>query len=203
MMDAMSLTSLIPAVAILISGILVCGYGYRFFRLSVTLIGAVIGYALGILTATTVLAAISPVFYWIIVAVFTIGIGSVSFAFYRKAIILICTVGVGYWFTNDYAEPTLRNWLIGLGIGLVAGFAAFFLQKAAIILVTAVAGSRMVVTAVLPYVFMLPLLPSLSRKAGEFVFKDVDIPPEVFVPGVLTIVIAAFGFYKQIKENKK
>ena len=70
-------------------------------------------------------------------------------------------------------------------------------------LVTAVAGARMIVTAALPYIFMFPLLPVISKKAGEFVFKDVDIPPEVFVPGVLTILIAAFGFAKQLKEDKK
>ena len=202
-MDLMSLSGMIPSVAMLIGGILVCGYGYRFFRLSVTLVGAAIGYALGVLTATTVFTSVSPAFYWVIIGVFTIGIGSVSFAFYEKAIIILCTIGVGYWFVNEYAEPTLRNWAIGLGIGLVVGLAAFFLQKAAIMLVTSVAGARMIVTAALPYIFILPMLPTVSRKAGEFVFKDVDIPPEVFVPGVLTIVIAAFGFAKQLKEDKK
>lgn len=202
-MDLMNLSGMIPSIAMLIGGILVCGYGYRFFRLSVTLVGAAIGYSLGVLTATTVFTSVSPTLYWIIVGVFTIGIASVSFAFYEKAIIILCTIGVGYWFVNEYADPSIRNWAIGLGIGFVVGLAAFFLQKAAIMLVTAAAGAKMIVTAALPYIFMLPMLPALSRKAGEFVFKDVDIPPEVLVPGILTILIAAFGFSKQMKDDKK
>ncbi|MCR5527875.1 MAG: TMEM198/TM7SF3 family protein [Saccharofermentans sp.] len=202
-MDLMSLSGFLPSIFMLIAGILVCGYGYRFFRLSVTLVGASIGFSLGVMIATTILASLSPVFHWIIVGVFTIGIGSVAFAFYQKAIILICTIGVGYWFVNDYAEPSVRNWAIGLGIGLVVGFAAFFLQKAAIMLVTSVAGAKMITTAALPYIFMFPMLPVLSKRAGEFVFRDVSLPPEVFVPGVLTIIIAAFGFSKQLKDDKK
>ena len=94
-MDLMNLSGMIPSIAMLIGGILVCGYGYRFFRLSVTLVGAAIGYSLGVLTVTSVFTAVSPALYWTIIGIFTIGIGSVSFAFYEKAIIILCTIGVG------------------------------------------------------------------------------------------------------------
>ena len=140
-MDLTGMSGYLPSLLILIAGVVVGGYGYRFFRLSVTLIGAAIGFALGNIVASDVLATLSPALYWVIVGVFTIGIGSVAFAFYKKAIIVICTIGIAYWFVNGYAESSIKNWAIGLGIGFVVGLAVFFLQKAAIMLFTAVAGA--------------------------------------------------------------
>jgi hypothetical protein len=200
-MDLTGLSGYLPSLLILIAGVIVCGYGYRFFRLSVTLIGAAVGFAIGNLVASSVL--VIPALFWVIVGVFTVGLGSVACAFYEKAIIIICTVGIAYWYVNGYADSSIRNWLIGLGIGLVVGLAAFFLQKAAIMLVTAVAGAKMITTVALPYIFMIPFMSGLSDKIGEFVFKDTKLPPEVFVPGVLLLIIASCGFVKQLKEDKK
>lgn len=200
-MDLTGLSGYLPSLLILIAGVLVCGYGYRFFRLSVTLIGAAVGFAIGNLVASSVL--VIPALFWVIIGVFTIGLGSAAFALYEKAIILICTVGVAYWYVNGYADPSIKNWLIGLGIGLVVGLAAFFLQKAAIMLVTAVAGAKMITAVALPYIFMIPFLSTVSDKIGEFVFKDTRLPPDIFVPGVLLLIIASCGFVKQLKEDKK
>ena len=202
-MDLTGMSGYLPSLLILIAGVVVCGYGYRFFRLSVTLIGAAIGFALGNIVASDVLATLSPALYWVIVGVFTIGIGSVAFAFYKKAIIVICTIGIAYWFVNGYAESSIKNWAIGLGIGFVVGLAVFFLQKAAIMLFTAVAGAKMITTVTLPYIFMIPFISGLSDKIGEIVFKGTKLPPDIFVPGVLLLIIASCGIVKQFKEDQK
>lgn len=202
-MDLTGMSGYLPSLLILIAGVVVCGYGYRFFRLSVTLIGAAIGFALGNIVASDVLATLSPALYWVIVGVFTIGIGSVAFAFYKKAIIVICTIGIAYWFVNGYTESSIKNWAIGLGIGFVVGLAVFFLQKAAIMLFTAVAGAKMITTVTLPYIFMIPFISGLSDKIGEIVFKGTKLPPDIFVPGVLLLIIASCGFVKQFKEDQK
>ena len=207
---------IVISVIAVIAGCLMCFNGYKLFRFSLGIAGAVAGFSLGkLLISITGDMGIewSNIAKIIVLAVLTIGLGVLAFKLYMKALIAITTLVCALWFYDDFnflferiTNSALRIVLtIGSGIvaGMLIGLIVYYAQKWTISLFTAFVGAR-IISGVLT-----PILWSgiMQGEYAGFIEQKVlgpDVPLNYSLVRILILVaFCAAGFVIQLKTSKK
>ena len=196
------------------AGCLVCFAGYKFFRLSLALIGAALGFAAGVLLVNYIASSGTPlpdIARLIIIGVFTVGFGAGAFALYMKALILVTTLACGYWFYTDYSgmlpEDLAANKLVLLAVGLAAGallgVLVYFAQKWSISLLTAILGARILSSVLSPLLWSSFLSGAEARSFEETVLGGNFTGDYVLTASLVTVALAGAGLAVQLKTSRK
>lgn len=208
----MELTDLFVSVILLIAGILICFNGYRFFRLSMTLLGAFIGFVAGRYARSALEPTIVgiPFAGYIIVAICIILFAVLSGVFCKKACIAITCLFFCWWIYTDYSQyfkvPFLAA-IIGVVVGLIAGILLWGARRTIVALITCAVGAKIIGSVVTPYfmgVISTPQGTMAANGIADFIFgvKSVTTPSESLVAGVVMIIFAVAGFLAQMKSSK-
>ena len=200
-----SISILILAVA----GLVICFSGYRFFRLSITLLGGALGFFAGKFVfehfALVVGLEGNDVARWVTIGIFAVAFGGAAFALYLKAIVAIATIGVGFWFSSSYnaqdAKGIAISWLIGLGIGLAVGLTVYYVQKWAIIVTTAAAGAKIFASQIVPLIITFEPVQDVFAWLGDLIFPDQNVAVFVMASGLIVVVLMTAGIVVQAKKD--
>ena len=201
-------------IVTLAAGCIVCFAGYKFFRLSLALVGAALGFAAGSLIVgylTSSGAAIPDIARLIIIGVFTVGFGVGAFALYMKALILVSTLACGYWFYTDYSgmlpEDLVANRLVLLGVGLAAGallgILVYYAQKWSISLLTALLGARILSSVLSPLLWSSFLSGTAAGSFEQTVLGGNFTGDYVLTASLVTVALAGAGLAIQLKTSRK
>lgn len=208
----MELTDLAVSVILLVAGIFVCFNGYRFFRLTMTLLGAFLGFIAGRYAALVLEPMISgiPFAGYIVIALCIILFAILSGVFCKKACIAVTCLFFCWWIYTDYSQyfkvPFVAA-IAGVTVGLIAGFLLWRARRPIVAAVTSVAGAKIIGSVVTPY-FMGVISSAQGAAAAstmaDFVFgvKTLTAPSESIVAGLIMIIFAAAGFIAQMKASK-
>ena len=208
------MTDVILTIVTLAAGCIVCFAGYKFFRLSLALVGAALGFAAGSLIVgylTSSGAAIPDIARLIIIGVFTVGFGVGAFALYMKALILVSTLACGYWFYTDYSgmlpEDLVANRLVLLGVGLAAGallgILVYYAQKWSISLLTALLGARILSSVLSPLLWSSFLSGTAAGSFEQTVLGGNFTGDYVLTASLVTVALAGAGLAIQLKTSRK
>ena len=208
----MALTDLAVSVILLIAGIFICFNGYRFFRLTMTLLGAFLGFIAGRYAAYVLEPMITgiPFAGYIVIGLCIILFAILAGVFCKKACIAITCLFFCWWIYTDYAQyfkvPFVAA-IAGVTLGLIAGFLLWGARRPIVSAVTSVVGAKIIGSVVTPYFMGLISTPAGTAAAStmaDFVFgvKTVSTPSESIVAGIVMIIFAAAGFIAQMKSSK-
>ena len=199
-----------------IAGCLMCFNGYKLFRLSLGIAGAVAGFTLGrfLINMTGDMGIEwSNTAKIIALAVFTIGLGILAFKLYMKALIAVTTIVCAFWFYDDFnflfervTNSALRIVLtIGSGIvaGVLIGIIVYYAQKWTISLFTAFVGARVIAEVLAPILWS-------GIFSGEYagIIEKRVLGPDLgltysLVRLLVLVAFCAAGFVIQLKTSKK
>ncbi|MCR5616394.1 MAG: hypothetical protein K6F45_09545 [Saccharofermentans sp.] len=208
------MTDVILTIVTLAAGCLVCFAGYKFFRLSLALVGAALGFAAGVLLVNYIAssgAQLPDIARIAVIGVFTIGFGIGAFALYMKALILVSTLACGYWFYTDYngmlPEDLAGNKLVLAGVGLAAGallgVLVYYAQKWSISLLTALLGARILSSVISPLLWSGFLSGSAVGSFEETVIGGNFTGDYVLTASLVTVALAGAGLAIQLKTSRK
>lgn len=199
-----------------IAGCLMCFNGYKLFRLSLGIAGAVAGFTIGrfLINMTGDMGIEwSEIAKIIALAVFTIGLGLLAFKLYMKALIAITTIVCAFWFYDDFnflfervTNSALRIVLtVGSGIvaGVLIGIIVYYAQKWTISLFTAFVGARIIAEVLAPILWS-------GIFSGEYagIIEKRVLGPDLgltysLVRLLVLVAFCAAGFVIQLKTSKK
>ncbi len=208
------MTDVVLTIVTLAAGCLVCFAGYKFFRLSLALVGAALGFVAGVLLMNYLASsgvAIPDIARLIIIGVFTVGFGIGAFALYMKALILVSTLACGYWFYSDYSgmlpEDLVANKLVLLAVGLAAGallgVLVYYAQKWSICLLTSLLGARILSSVLSPLLWARFLSGDAARSFEETVLGGNFTGDYVLTAALVTVALAGAGLAVQLKSSRK
>ncbi len=208
------MTDVVLTIATLAAGCLVCFAGYKFFRLSLALVGAALGFAAGVLLVNYIASSgmeLPDVARLIIIGVFTTGFGVGAFALYMKALILVTTLACGYWIYTDYngilPQDIAANKLVLLGVGLalgaLLGVLVYYAQKWSIALLTSILGARILSSVMSPLLWTSFLSGTAARSFEETVLGGNFTGDYILTAALVTVALAAAGFVIQLKTSRK
>lgn len=207
---------IVITVLAVIAGCLMCFNGYKLFRLSLGIAGAVAGFTIGrfLINMTGDMGiAWSDIAKIIALAVFTIGLGLLAFKLYMKALIAITTIVCAFWFYDDFnflfervTNSALRIVLtVGSGIvaGVLIGIIVYYAQKWTISLFTAFVGARVIAEVLAPILWS-------GIFSGEYagIIEKRVLGPDLgltysLVRLLVLVAFCAAGFVIQLKTSKK
>lgn len=142
----------LPAVLL---GVLLCFAGQRVARIGLALLGAVIGYVLGLAGYQTLAAAIPdfpPLWQWIFAIVGLLVVGGLAYTFYIVGVlVLMGSLGwqLGWWFGGYVEFDTLWTSIMATAVAVLAVVAGLVLNvpRLLLIITTALAGASLIMTA--------------------------------------------------------
>ena len=207
---------IVITVLAVIAGCLMCFNGYKLFRLSLGIAGAVAGFTIGrfLINMTGDMGiAWSDIARIIFLAVFTIGLGLLAFKLYMKALIAVTTIVCAFWFYDDFnfifervTNSALRIVLtVGSGIvaGVLIGIIVYYAQKWTISLFTAFVGARVIAEVLAPILWS-------GIFSGEYagIIEKRVLGPDLgltysLVRLLVLVAFCAAGFVIQLKTSKK
>ncbi|HET7535187.1 MAG TPA: DUF4203 domain-containing protein [Candidatus Didemnitutus sp.] len=184
-------------------GILDCFFGYRVFKVTITILGAAIGAALGELAGTAMGFGTAGVVTGLIVGAL-LG-GGAAFLLYIAAVFL-----AGFGFGATLGMLLLANYnqmvalLTGAVLGIVGGFVAVKIQKVLLILATALLGAFRALSAMMYFTHRIDWLYYYQRPQQIPALIDSN---NWLLPAVLTLAAAGafvqFGFGGKAGGKKK
>lgn len=209
------MVNIIVTILAAIAGCLMCFEGYKLFRLSLGIAGALAGFII----AKVLIELTADTIKWsdsgktIFIVLFAAGLGICAFSLYMKALIIITTLVCAFWFYDDFsflfskiANPVLRvviTCAAGLIAGLLLGVIVYYAQKWTICLFTAYAGAKIISGVMLPLIWS-------AVSSGEYVglFEQKVIGADIginytLVRTLLLVAFCAAGFVIQLKTSKK
>lgn len=142
----------LPAVLL---GVLLCFAGQRVARIGLALLGAVIGYVLGLAGFQTLAAAIPdfpPLWQWIFAIVGLLVVGGLAYTFYIVGVlVLMGSLGwqLGWWFGGYVEFDTVWTSIMATAVAVLAVVAGLVLNvpRLLLIITTALAGASLIMTA--------------------------------------------------------
>ena len=204
----------IPAIVLIVIGLLVCFLGYKFFRLSLSLIGAGLGTLIAEFLFDNYASLINldgnEVAKFVFIIMFAIGFASLAYALYMKAAMVITIIGFGFWINSCYRlysgdtsiKGNIISWIVGILIGVVLGFAVKKVQRWAIIIFTAFSGAQIVARFSAMYMISNPSLEKITIRTGEMLFPGMSGSPQTLLAGILLIMFFTAGVIVQSQEKK-
>ena len=195
-------------------GVIICFWGYKLFKLSVTVAGVLVGYWTGSLVMLLLARyggfAQTGAGVYIIPLVFALVFGALAFAFYQKAFIVVVAailtkILIGSAQLAGFLEDTdfkIRLVVYGLCImvAVIVAVGCFLIQKGAIMFVTAFGGAALIWMAVVKYVFRLTGFVDFFTNLLKKIF-DTDIKPSGAIGGLLILGFGIAGFIVQLKHG--
>lgn len=211
----MDINELIPTLLVALTGVFVGFAGYKCFRACITLLGALIGGYTGVYAYEFFGEALkidgNNNARIITIAIFVIAFASMSFALYRKAIIYITAMVIGFWIYGAYItsedvgnvpKKVIVGILSGL-VGLVIGYAVFAIQKWAIMINTSIIGAKITATALTPVFVEIESVKNTARDIVESVFGNSgSMSDTTIVMGLLLIALSVAGFIVQVVNKE-
>lgn len=204
----------IPAVALIGIGLLVCFLGYRFFRLSLSFIGAGLGYFVAEYLLSNYASLVNlddnETAQLFIILLFTIGFGCLAFTLYMKAVLFITVIGFGFMANSCYRsysenisiQGLVVSWIVGIVVGIVFGLFIKNVQRWAIILFTALEGAQIASRFSAMYMISNPTLEKVTVNIGNTVFPGMRGSPQTLLAGLLLIMFFTAGVIVQSQGKK-
>lgn len=183
-------------------GLLLCFKGYNILRISLSVVGAVVGYVLAREILSHITADISEQVRWGVLAVFAIGLGAASFALYEKAVFIIGAAGGGFFAWSLYPQDStgIEKWVVVALAALVSGLAVKFINEWALKLFTAIFGARLLAYSLALMVSRIDLLSTGVSTLMLMLFKTAEISPFTSVSGLILVTFGVWGFAHQLKK---
>lgn len=180
-----------------IVGLLLLFFGLRLMKVSIAIIGFVIGFSL--VGALSALVSFPDWVEWALAVIGGLILGSIAFAFYRVAVSIAIAFSFGHM-AFAVAQSFDATWLSAWGIAAVAGVVTFFLVRALHLveglfaLSTAIQGASGVVAAV--YVLFF------ANQLQAVQTHGLEIIASASLWWVLAwLVVAGVGFTVQLRHH--
>jgi len=192
----------IALIGLAFGAVMVFG-GYRLFLVLLPIWGFFFGFGLGAQTIQVIFgeALLGSVTSWVVGFVVGLIFAVLSYLFYLFAVaVLSFSLGygltVGVW-TAIGLDPGLISWVLGVVIGVVIVVAVLGLniQKYAIIVITAVAGTWVTVFTILAVVYG-PLVTNLLENPVKIALDN------SFLWVVYALVVAGAGILVQLRDTR-
>lgn len=177
--------------------------GYRLFLFLLPIWGFFFGFGLGAQTVQVIFgeALLASVTSWVVGFVVGLIFAVLAYTFYLFAVaVLSFSFGygltVGVW-TAIGLDPGLISWILGVIVGVVVAGAvlALNIQKLAIIVITAVAGTGVTVFTILAAVYD-PLVTNLLENPVKLALDN------SFLWVVFALVVAGAGIVVQLRDTR-
>jgi len=208
----LELTDLAVSVILLIAGILICFNGYRFFRLTMTILGGFLGFIAGRYAAYVLEPMIVgiPFAGYIVIVLCIILFAVMAGVFCKKACIAVTCLFFCWWIYTDYSQyfkvPFVAA-IAGVVVGLIAGVLLWKARRPIVSGITSIVGAKIIGSVVTPYFIGAITSPAASAAAStmaDFVFgvKTLTAPSESVISGAVMIIFALAGFIAQMKSSR-
>jgi len=198
----------------LIFGFLICFWGYKLFKLSVTVAGVILGFMTGrfILELLLQYAGYVPpkAVSIVIPLLFALVLGVLAFSFYRKAFIFVVAAVVARALYLSIAQTSFSQKtgtfedlivMVICGIvGIAAGIGCFLIQKGAIIVMSGFGGASLIKAAVLPYLTGLSFVTEAATFITEKLFAA-HMTPSYATGGLIILIFTIAGIIVQAKQK--
>lgn len=198
-------------VAMVISGFIMCFFGYRAFKTAVTCAGLIIGYQIGTFIANFIGAPLVYPFPIVLKIVFAIVVGILAFRFYKKAIVLI----VGYFVAQfaykafSAANPerikdtmdSLILIVICIVIGFAVGLLCLYIQRWAIIIAAAIGGGKLIATVAAKYLTEIAIVRDCANWVIDKLFQT-KVSASLAISGLVLIIFCVAGIVIQGNNTK-
>ena len=177
--------------------------GYRLFLVLLPIWGFFVGFGLGAQTVQVIFgeALLASVTSWVVGFVVGLIFAVLSYLFYLFAVAVLSfsfgyglTVGVWTWIG---LEAGLVSWILGVIVGVVIAVAvlALNIQKYAIIVITAIAGTGVTIFTILAAVYG-PLVTNLLESPVELALDN------SFWWVLFALVVAVAGVVVQLRDTR-
>ena len=177
--------------------------GYRLFLVLLPIWGFFVGFGVGAQTIQVVFgeALLASVTSWVVGFIVGLIFAVLSYLFYIFAVAVLSfsfgyglTVGVWTWIGLD---PGLISWILGVIVGVVIAFAvlALNIQKYAIIVITAVAGTSVTIFTILATVYG-PLVTNLIENPVKVALEN------SFLWAVFALAVVVAGGVVQLRDTR-
>ena len=211
----MTISGYTLTLAMIAFGIIICFFGFKLFKLSVTVAGVIVGYWTGSfvidflgdhmgLDPESIARLVVPI-------IFAILFGVLAFSFYEKAfIVVVAALVTRLLFTTtqktDFIPVSefkvrLVVFAVCLVVGVIIGVACYLMQKTAIIFLSAVGGATLIKVALVPYILRLTSFCSLIAQLLTKIFAT-DIKPYGAIGGILILSFSIAGLIVQIRREQ-
>ncbi|MCR4688447.1 MAG: TMEM198/TM7SF3 family protein [Saccharofermentans sp.] len=208
------MSDIVIAVLTICCGCIICFSGYRFFRLSLALIGAAIGFIAGSMVADKLAPLFAPnekIATLITVILFAAIFGGLAFWLYLKVLIVAATLYIGWWVYSDYrsvvmeaeAGKQIAALLIGLAAGALIGIAVYYMQKWTISLFTALVGARIISSVITPILYTQFLSGEAAQNIEQLALGTSFTGSMVQAGAVVVLIFTVFGFAHQVNIKDK
>lgn len=202
-------------VAMFAIGIMLCFWGYKAFKATITCAGIVIGYQIGAFFERWIEAfmdkQLDDPFPIVLRIVFAIVLGILAFKFYKKGIIVVVTYFVAKSAYSIIATAVpqkvavTKDNLVVLGIciviGLVVGILSIYVQKWIIIILSSIGGSMLIAELASKYLYNLNLIKDGASVVVSKLFKA-QVNSATAFAGLLVLILCIFGIVIQAKNTK-
>ncbi len=191
----MPLVSLIGVVVLTLLGVLVCFFGYRLLRFTLTVAGLALGGYLGYFIATKA----GAVNWVVLVVTILLGIvGAVVTAFLFKAAVFLLGAAAGGLVAAVFSSATGWQHLLILAIaGLIGGVLALFIQRPVLSFLTAFLGSWWVVAGL--YNLLGVVLKGSRHITRLRLGEGIELPLLL----ISWLVLGMVGFFVQMVKTGK
>lgn len=198
----MDLILILAIVVPALIGFLLCFNGYKILRLSLTLVGAVVGFFLAGFILSKIPAQMNDTVQWAVRGVFAIGLGAAAFGLYEKAVFFVGAAGGAFFTWSLYPSDStgINKWIIIILAALVSGLAVKFINEWALKLFTGLFGARLLAFALAGLVSKIDFLSTGVSSLTVILFKTSEIPPTVAVSGLALVTFGIWGFVHQLKK---
>lgn len=200
----------------LVCGIILCFWGYKAFKASITIAGIVIGYQVGSFLIRWIeiymRSKIDEPIPIVVRIAFAFVFGLLAFTYYKKTIVCAVAYFVSKFLytmvlnnmANKVAETKDKIICFGicLVIGVALGFLALYFQRWAIIIASAFGGSNLLATVIVKYVYDVELIKNGAGFVVEKLFKT-SINATTALSGLLIIILCVVGIVFQSKNSKR
>lgn len=202
-------------LAALVIGLILCFRGYRFFRLSISFLAAILGnmladYFIGLFEsfAGTKIDAIVTL---IVHIVFAVGFFIMGYKLWKKAVFFVSAALValsslrlasGHTFKPDSFFNNRIILLIScIAVGIVAGFLVCAVEKWAIVILTAIYGAYLASSAIASIGFFFDRVSQAATELANKIFASGNISAQSAVTGILLLILSVAGFCVQAKHS--
>lgn len=202
-------------LAALIIGLILCFRGYRFFRLSISFLAAILGnmladYFIGLFESFAG-TEIDAIITLIVHAVFAVGFFILGYNLWKKAVFFVSAALValsslrlvsGHTFKPDsYFNNKFILIASCIVVGLVAGFLVCAVEKWAIVILTAIYGAYLASSALANIGLFFDWVSQAATEITNKIFASGNISAQSALAGILLLILSVAGFCVQAKHS--